>query len=171
MKNVVPGQEVPTLIVNTVNGMKWDIRDQQPKNFTLLVFYRGLHCPVCKSYLEEINKKIYKFHDNGVNVICISANKSSLAEETVMKWDIEKLNVGYDFSVEDARKWDLYISKGMNGKEPDVFFEPALFLVKPDNTLYAAAIQSMPFARPSIDDLIKSTDYIVDHDYPARGKA
>jgi peroxiredoxin len=170
MKNVLPGQEVPTLIVNTVNGMKWDLRDQQPKNFTLLVFYRGLHCPVCKSYLEEINKKISKFHDNGVNVICISANKLSLAEDTVMKWDIEKLNIGYGFSVEDARKWDLYISKGMNEKEPNVFFEPALFLVNPDNTLYAAAIQSMPFARPSIDDLIKSTDYIVDHHYPARGK-
>ncbi len=54
MKNVIPQQEVPVLKVKTVNGMKWDLRDQQPENFTLVVFYRGLHCPVCKKYLEEL---------------------------------------------------------------------------------------------------------------------
>lgn len=171
MKNVMPGEEVPTLIVNTVNGMKWDLRDQQPKNFTLVVFYRGLHCPVCKSYLEELNSKIEKFRNNGVNIICISANNHRLAEDTVVKWEIEKLAIGHSFSIEDARKWDLYISKGISKKEPDEFFEPAVFLVKPDNTLYAASIQSMPFARPSIKDLLKATDFIVDHDYPARGES
>lgn len=167
----MPGEEVPALLVNTVNGMKWDLRDQQPKNFTLLVFYRGLHCPVCKSYLEELNTKIEELSHNGVNVICISANKNSVAEETVVKWEIDKLVIGHSFSIEAARKWDLYISKGISNKEPEYFFEPAVFLVKPDNTLYAASIQSMPFARPSIDDIIKATDYIIDHDYPARGES
>ena len=56
MKNVLPRKEVPRLRVETTSGMQWDIRDQKPENFTMVIFYRGLHCPVCKSYLEELNK-------------------------------------------------------------------------------------------------------------------
>ena len=171
MKNVMPRQEVPELEVNTVNGMVWNLRDQLPQNFTMVIFYRGLHCPVCKSYLEELNSKIEKFRDRGINVICISANNSSLAEKTVVEWDVEKLTIGHDFSIEDAREWDLYISKAVSEKEPDIFFEPALFLIRPDNSLYAASIQSMPFARPQFDDLLKSLDYIIKEDYPARGES
>lgn len=171
MKNLIPRKEVPELIVDTVNGMTWNLRDQQPKNFTMLVFYRGLHCPVCKSYLEELNSKIDQFRDKGVNVLCISSNTESIAEDTTTKWDIEKLTIGYDFSIEDARKWDLFISEGISDKEPDVFFEPALFLIKPDRTLYAASIQSMPFARPKFDDLLKSISFILNEEYPARGEA
>lgn len=171
MKNLIPGKEVPELIVDTVNGMTWNLRDQQPKNFTLLVFYRGLHCPVCKSYLEELNSKIDEFRDKGVNVICISSNTRSLAEKTATNWDIAKLTIGYDFSIENARKWGLFVSEAISDKEPDVFFEPALFLIRPDATLYAAAIQSMPFARPKFDDLLKSILFVLNEDYPARGEA
>jgi len=171
MKNVIPRQEVPELVVDTVNGMIWNLRDQLPQNFTMVVFYRGLHCPVCKSYLEELNSKIEKFRDRGINVICISANNSSLAEKTVIEWDVEKLTIGHDFSIENAREWDLYISKSVSEKEPDIFFEPALFLIRPDNSLYAASIQSMPFARPKFDDLLKSLDFIIKEEYPARGEA
>lgn len=171
MKNLIPRQEVPELIVDTVNGMTWNLRDQQPKNFTMVVFYRGLHCPICKSYLEELNSKIDSFRDKGVNIICISANTESLAEDTTTKWDIEKLTIGYDFSMENAREWDLFVSKGINDKEPKMFFEPALFLIKPDRTLYAASIQSMPFARPNFDDLLKSISFILNEEYPARGEA
>jgi len=171
MKNLIPRQEVPELIVDTVNGMTWDLRDQQPKNFTMVVFYRGLHCPVCKSYLEELNSKIDQFRDKGVNVICVSANTRSLAEETTTKWDVDKLTIGFDFSIENARKWDLFVSEGISDKEPDVFFEPGLFLIRPDRTLYAASIQSMPFARPKFDDLLKSISFVLNEEYPARGEA
>lgn len=171
MKQVIPGKEVPQLIVDTVNGMLWNLRDQIPENFTLIVFYDGLHSQESKLYLEELNTKIDKFREKGVNVICVSANYESLAEKTAVEWGIEKLTVGYGFSVEDARKWDLYISKGINKNEPDIFFEPGMFLINPDNTLYAASIQSMPFVRPNLDDLLKSIDYILNKDYPARGEA
>lgn len=171
MKNLIPRKEVPELVVDTVNGMTWNLRDQKPQNFTMAVFYRGLHCPVCKSYLEELNNKIDEFRDKGVNVICISANDQSLGEETTVQWDIEKLTIGFDFSIENARKWDLFVSKGISDKEPKEFFEPGLFLIKPDATLYAASIQSMPFARPKFDDLLKSISFILNEDYPARGEA
>ncbi|MDT0677213.1 redoxin domain-containing protein [Autumnicola musiva] len=171
MKNTLPGKEVPGLIVDTTNGMQWELRDQKPENFTMIVFYRGLHCPVCKKYLEELNTKIDKFRNKGVSVICVSGDSKERAEETAQKWDIGNLNIGYGLVPEDARKWDLYISEGIKEEEPDVFFEPGLFLIKPDFSLYASSIQSMPFARPKFDELLKAIDFVLEEDYPARGEA
>ncbi|TRO66341.1 redoxin domain-containing protein [Christiangramia sabulilitoris] len=171
MKNLKPRQEVPELIVKTTKGLTWNLRDNEPDNFTMLIFYRGIHCPVCKKYLEELNNKIDDFRDKGVNAICISSNTEELAQKTVKEWDVDNLNIGYDFSIEDGRKWDLYVSEAIKDAEPDVFLEPALFLIKPDNTLYSASVQSMPFARPKFDDLLKSISFVLKEDYPARGEA
>lgn len=171
MKNLKPRQEVPELIVKTTKGLKWNLRETEPENFTMLIFYRGIHCPVCKKYLEELNTKIEDFRDKGVNVIGVSSNKEELAHKTVQEWDIDKLNIGYDFSIEEGRKWGLFASEGIKDSEPDVFLEPALFLIKPDNTLYSASIQSMPFARPKFDELLKSISFVLKEDYPARGEA
>ena len=171
MKNLKPGQEVPELIVKTTKGMKWDLRDNEPENFTMLIVYRGIHCPVCKKYLEELNTKIEDFRDKGVNVICLSSNTQELAMKTVEEWDIENLNIGYDFSPEEGRKWGLFVSKAIKDSEPDVFLEPALFLIKPDNTLYSASVQSMPFARPKFDELLRSISFVNKEDYPARGES
>jgi len=170
MKNFKPRQEVPELVVNTVNGMQWNLRETKPENFNLVIFYRGLHCPVCKKYLEELNGLLSDYSERGVNVIAISSNTKELAEKTVEEWDIENVTIGYGMPIEAARKWDLYISEGINDKEPEEFIEPGLFLVRPDQTLYASAIQSMPFARPKLEDLLKSIDFVLDKDYPARGE-
>jgi peroxiredoxin len=170
MKNFKPRQEVPKLNVETVNGLTFNLQEQNPKNFNLVIFYRGLHCPVCKSYLEELNTLIDDYKERGVDVIAVSANTKELAEKTVKEWDIDNVTIGYGMNIEEARKWDLYISEAIKDEEPDEFFEPGLFLVKPDNTLYAGAIQTMPFARPKLKELLKSIDFVQDKDYPARGE-
>jgi hypothetical protein len=45
-----------------------------------------------------------------------------------------------------------------------------LFLIRPDQTLYYGAVQTMPFARPSFSDLMLAIDYSINKDYPARGE-
>lgn len=171
MKNLRPGQKVPELRLNTTKGMKWDLQESAPESFTMLVFYRGKHCPVCKKYLEELNAKIGDFRSRGVDVICISSNTQVLAEKTVEEWEIDNLHIAYGFSAEEARKWGIFVSEAVKDSEPELFVEPALFLVKPDGTLYSASIQSMPFARPKFDELLKSISFIIKDDYPARGQA
>ncbi|MDR5590413.1 redoxin domain-containing protein [Christiangramia sp. SM2212] len=171
MKNLKPGQEVPELILKTTKGLNWDIRDNKPETFTMLIVYRGIHCPVCKKYLEELNTKLEDFRDKGVNVICASANNKELALKTVEEWDIKDLNIVYDFKVEEGRKWGLFVSEAIKDSEPEVFLEPGLFLIKPDNILYSASIQSMPFARPKFDELLRSISFVIKEDYPARGGA
>ena len=40
---VIPRQPVPELSVDTVGGGRWNLAEQRPENFTLIVFYRGHH--------------------------------------------------------------------------------------------------------------------------------
>ena len=47
INSLIPRQPVPALEVPTVGGTGWRLADQKPETFTLVVFYRGLHCPIC----------------------------------------------------------------------------------------------------------------------------
>ena len=49
--------------------------------------------------------------------------------------------------------------------------KPGLVLVRPDGTLYAALVGSMPFARPHFSEVLKALDFIVEKDYPAAAPA
>ena len=165
-----PKDKVPEIEVDLVNNTRWALNDQKPKHFTMVVFYRGKHCPVCKTYLQELQKKISQFTKRGINVIAISSDTKEKAKATYEEWKVADLPIGYGFDIEAARDWRLFISNGIND-EPKTFIEPGLFLIRPDKTLYSASIQSMPFARPQFDDLLKALDYIIGKDYPPRGDA
>ena len=165
-----PREKTPELTINLINDTEWSLSKQDPKTFTLVIVYRGLHCPVCKKYLEELQTKLSKFDDLGVNVIAISSDTKAKATETYDKWAIGDIPLGYEFPVEDARDWGLFISKGIKD-EPETFVEPGLFVIRPDQELYCASIQTMPFARPGLDDIINAIKFVLDKDYPARGEA
>jgi hypothetical protein len=55
-------------------------------------------------------------------------------------------------------------------EEPALFSEPGVFIVRPDATRYYWAVQTMPFARPHIDELIGALDFAIAKDYSARGE-
>lgn len=166
---LMPGTSAPELTVKTIEGKTWDLANQAPENFTMVVFYRGLHCPICKTYLEELNQKIDHFARLGVESIAISGDSQERAQKTQNEWDISTLTVGYDFSIEDMRRWGLYISKGAFEKEPPLFGEPGLFLIRPDQEIYYIALNNAPFARPTFNDLLSGLDFILQKNYPNRG--
>jgi len=172
---LVPRQRVPDLVVPIVGGSTWSLAEQTPQQFTLIVVYRGLHCPICSHYLADLNRKTEAFNELGVGVLVLSSDDEARASQTKHDWQLDSLPVGYNLSIETARNWGLYISSS-NGKtsagvvEPDRFPEPGLFLVRPDNTLYFASVQTMPFARPSFSDILKAVSFVTEKDYPARGE-
>jgi len=115
-------------------------------------------------------------NSRGVNLLVTSSDPKDRAEKAQAEWDIEGLPLSYGLSVEDARKVGLYISASIGTTstgvvEPDLFAEPALLLIKPDQTLYFADIQTMPFLRPDLSGLLANLDFIVSKGYPARGEA
>lgn len=167
---IKPREKTPDLNIQLVNGTKWKLSEQSPKNFTMLLFYRGKHCPICKKQLQELQSSLSKFTERGVNVIAISSDTEEVAKQTHKEWDIKDVPLGYGLPIEEARKWGLFISKGIND-EPEHFTEPGLFILTPESTVYWESIQSMPFGRPEFKDVLGGIDYILKADYPARGEA
>jgi peroxiredoxin len=166
---------VPSLEVATLDGT-WNLAETKPENFTMIVFYRGLHCPVCSNYMRDLDRKIGDFAKRGVEVIAISTDDEERARATPEQWGFENIPIGYGISIEKAREWGLYISSS-RGKtsagieEPPLFNEPGVFLVRPGGELYAVLTGSMPFARPHFSEILKALDFIIEKDYPGRGEA
>jgi len=172
---LIPRQPVPDISVTTTGGEAWKLSDQKPENFTMIVVYRGLHCPICRTYLADLQRHIEEFAENGVNVLVISTDDEDRVRQAQKEWKLEGLTMGYGFSLDDARSLGLYISSS-NGvtstgvEEPLMFGEPGLFLIRPDGTLYFGTVQTMPFARPHFSDIAKAVGFVISKDYPARGE-
>ncbi len=79
---IKPREKTPDLNIQLVNGTQWKLSEQSPKNFTMLLFYRGKHCPVCKKQLQELQSSLSKFTDRGVNVIAINSEYEEVGETT-----------------------------------------------------------------------------------------
>jgi len=176
MSHLIPGQPVPELTVPTLAGTMWNVAAAKPQRFSLVVFYRGLHCPICTTYVAELDKLVPDFSNRGVETIALSGDTKQRAEEARSKWGLSHLTLGHSLPIATARTWGLYISTG-RGKtsvgieEPELFSEPGVFLVRPDRSLYWTAVQSMPFARPHFREILAAVDFVIAKDYPARGQA
>ena len=172
---LVPRQKVPELKLETISHGTFDLATESNDFGTLIVAYRGLHCPICAIYLKELNRLLPEFADRGISVIAVSSDEKSRAKEMSNNIESEELRIGYGLSLKVAREWGLAISTS-RGKtsidimEPDLFSEPGLFIVKPDQTLYWASVQTMPFVRPSFRELTAAIDFAISKDYPARGE-
>ncbi len=172
---LMPRKPVPPLSVSLVGGGHFDLAAETPKNFTMVVFYRGLHCPVCRRYLGELDPKIAEFEKRGVETVAISSDDEERAERAKREWELPIMRIGYGLDLRVARTWGLYISTS-RGKtsagieEPALFSEPGLFLVRPDKTLYYGSTQTMPFARPHFSELLAAVDFAIERNYPARGE-
>jgi|AntRauTorcE11897_2_1112592.scaffolds.fasta_scaffold03022_3 peroxiredoxin len=165
-----PRQAAPELAVETLDNGSWNLTEQNPENFTLVIFYRGLHCPVCKDYLQTLTELESKFGERGVKVMAVSMDSEDRAREAQEEWGFEGFPLGYGLSKEAAADWGLYLSAGISDAEPELFSEPGLFLVRPDGELFYGAINSMPFGRPHLPTMLKSLDFVLENDYPARGE-
>jgi len=175
MTKLLPRTKVPALSVRTVSGQMWTLAERKPERFTLVAFYRGLHCPICRGYLGELVKLEPEFRSRGVEVVVISSDAEERARRAVTEWQLGNLTVGYGLDLAAARDWGLFIStsRGMTSagiEEPAQFSEPGVFLVRGDGTLYWSAVQTMPFARPHFRELLSAVDFVISKDYPARGE-
>ena len=165
-----PGTKSPDLELPLTIDAAFKLSDQTPENFTMLVFYRGKHCPICKKYLTEIGGRLSDFTERGINVFAVSMDSPERAAVSHEEWETHDLPLAHSMTEEQAREWGLFISEKREGsEEPDRFSEPGLFLLKPDRTVHFQVVQNAPFTRPDLDDLLKCIDFTLDKDYPTRG--
>lgn len=170
MKRPTPKHKAPELSFPLISGDEWNLSKQSPENFTLIVFYRGLHCPICKKYLQQLQKLLPDFKDKGVNAVAVSMDSKARARKSRYDWGIGDLDLGYDLSKETAKNWGLFLSEAIKEGEPDVFSEPGLYLIDQDDLVYYSAINSNPWGRPYLPSFVKAVDYITKSGYPARGE-
>jgi alkyl hydroperoxide reductase subunit AhpC len=161
---LLPRQPVPALNVPLTSAGRFVLGAAPAERFDLVVFYRGLHCPICAKYLLELERLAPEFAARGVQVVAVSSDNEERG-----KLMAEKVGAS------GVRQWGLYIStsRGLTSigiEEPELFSEPGVFLVRPDGTLYYGAVQTMPFARPQFQDLLGAIDFAISKDYPARGE-
>jgi len=167
---LIPDQQAPDLELPLTIQARFALSIQTPERFSMLVFYRGKHCPLCRKYLEEIGSRLDEITAAGISPFAISMDDEERAMVVDREWQTGDLPLVYGLGEEQARQWGLYISNKREGSdEPELFSEPGLFLIRPDMRLYFAQVQSGPFTRPSIDQLLEGVKFVTENDYPARG--
>jgi len=165
---LMPDTPAPALSLPLVGGGTWTLAGETPGAVTMIVVYRGYHCPVCKDFLGRLNALVPAFEAAGVPVIAVSMDSAERAARARAEWGLDNLRVGYGMAEATAREWGLYLSDSIKEAEAEIFPEPGLFWVRPDGRLYLIDIATMPFARPDLELLLSKVP-AVGNGYPARG--
>lgn len=137
----------------------------------LLVIYRGAHCPLCRSYLNTLERLKDGFAEAGVTVAALSSDPGDRAikEASEEGWTFP---VGYDLTEPQMRQLGLYVSSPRSPEETDRnFAEPGLFVINPQGTIQIVDVSNAPFARPDLEGLLSGLKFIIAKDYPIRGTA
>ena len=90
---LMPRQTTPALQVPTLQHGPYDLATDSPEHFSLLVFYRGLHCPICMKYLLELARLVPEFEKRGVKVLALSSDNQDRAEQMAQKINMPELRI------------------------------------------------------------------------------
>ncbi len=146
-------------------------KPQGDLDWQMVVVYRGKHCPMCTSYLKELDVLKGKFADIGVDLVAVSADSEIRADEQIALIN-PTFPVGYDLSLEQMQKLGLYISHPRSDAESDrLFAEPGLFVVNDEGRIQIIDISNAPFARPDFKTLLGGINFVRNpaNNYPIRG--
>ena len=159
----------PVTEVARLGGGTITLGQPEEKSWQLVFIYRGIHCPICRQYLGELEPKLSEFAEMGIEVVAISADTEAKARK--LKADLAvTVPLGYGLSVEQMKALGLYISDPRSPEETDrPFAEPGLFLINPEGNLHMVDISNAPFLRPELANLPSRIKYVLDNDYPIRG--
>ncbi len=162
------GQALPELNIKLVDGTTVTVGTPS-EQYTLLVVYRGKHCPRCKRYLNKLESMLPDWHAAGMRVVTLSADTQERATADVKEfgWTFP---VGYDLSEEDMRRLGLYITEPLSPDEaPNRFAEPGIFCLRPDGAIQIVCLSNGPAARPDLEELLDGMNFNIKNDRPTRG--
>lgn len=157
---LIPGTSAPALTIETVGHGPYDLGRDVPPGGTLVAFYRGSHCMLCRNELKELDDRIGDFALRGIRLIAISTDTRERAAKVVEEMQLIRLPVGYGLDLHAAREdWGLFISEAREGHdEPALFSEPGHFWIRADGRIAFSVIHSTPFMRPTVNQMLKAMD-------------
>ncbi len=93
--SLMPNKPVPALELNVTGGGRFSLAAEKAQQFTMVVFYRGLHCPICRRYLSELEGLLPEFEKRGVSVVAASSDPQDRAEQAKSGWSLNNLRVAH----------------------------------------------------------------------------
>lgn len=142
-----------------------------PKDrWTLLVVYRGRHCPRCKRYLGKLNDMLADWTAlMDVTVVSADTLEKAQADQAEFGWTFD---LCYGLTEAQMRSLGLYVSDPLSEAETtDRFAEPGTFAIRPDGSLMLVDISNGPAARPDLEELLDGMRFNIENDRPVRGTA
>jgi peroxiredoxin len=164
------GNAFPKLTVPELQGGMLTLgAPQGGHDWQLVVVYRGLHCPICKTYLAKLEDLVPEFKKIGVDVVAVSGDPKSKARQMANEQELS-LTIGYDLSIAQMHELGLYVSSPRSPLETDQPFpEPALFVINAAGEIQIIDLSNAPFARPDLQSLLNGLTFVRDKGYPIRG--
>lgn len=170
MTGLAAGSVFPQIEVAKLGGGTLRLGDaQRGHDWQMVVVYRGLHCPICKRYLGQLNEIADEFYQLGVDLVVLSGDDEAKAQAMADEVGVQ-LRMGYGLSVVQMEALGLYVSDPRSSEELDhPFPEPGLFVVNGEGHLQVVDISNAPFARPDLTSLLGGLRFVRSNGYPIRG--
>tara|TARA_R110002124_G_scaffold253361_1_gene418800 strand:- start:691 stop:1227 length:537 start_codon:yes stop_codon:yes gene_type:complete len=166
------GSLFPALTVSKLGGGELTLGAPQSRHdWQMIVVYRGRHCPVCTTYLKQLETLLPEFHALGVDVVAVSADPEHKASDQIGLVQ-PSFPIGYDLSLDQMHGLGLYVSDPRSAEENDrPFAEPGIFVVNAEGQVQVTDISNAPFARPDLKSLLGGLGFIrnPENNYPIRG--
>ena len=141
------------------------------ENWSLVVIYRGKHCPRCKKYLNILDKMRQKWTDAGFDIAVVSADpvEKAQADREEFGWSFD---MGYDLSEAQMATLGVCVTEPLSASETDRrFAEPGVFVLRPDGSILLISISNGPSARPDLEELLDGMIFTKENNRPPRGTA
>ena len=125
----IPGSILKPMTFPNVNGGEITVGGQK-ENWTLLVVYRGKHCPRCKKYLNILNGMRNDWADAGFDIAVVSADslEKAQADQAEFGWEFD---MGYGLSEDQMATLGVYVTEPLSPQEADSrFAEPGTFTAR-----------------------------------------
>ncbi|MCK8131353.1 redoxin domain-containing protein [Pseudoalteromonas sp. 2CM28B] len=165
-------ESFPKLTVTLFGDKKIVLGEPREGSSWKAVFiYRGLHCPICTDYLNQLETLQQEFYKTGIDIIAVSADtKEKLITHKTSGIKVT-FPIAYGLTIEQMEELGLYISYNTDDIVGNYnFSEPGLFIINEKGNVHVADISNAPFARPDLKTLIKGLKFIRSKDnYPIRG--
>ncbi|MDJ0637667.1 MAG: redoxin domain-containing protein [Paracoccaceae bacterium] len=164
----IPGATLAPMRIPRLGGGTLEVGGER-ENWTLLVVYRGKHCPRCKAYLNILEGKSPDWIDAGFDIAVVSADpeEKTAADVAEFGWTFP---LGYGLTEDQMHTLGLYVTEPLSPDETDRrFAEPGVFVLRPDGSLVLVAISNGPSARPDLAALLDGMIFTKVNDRPPRG--
>ncbi|NVK35473.1 MAG: AhpC/TSA family protein [Rhodobacteraceae bacterium] len=159
-KKLAAGSPFPAITLPVLGGDKRSL--SAPRNgfdWMLVVVYRGKHCPLCTTYLQELNAILPDLNGQGVDVIAVSADDEKRAAAQMVDV-VPAFDVAFGMTVPQMQELGLFISGPRNGSDVNApFAEPGLFVLDEAGTIQIIDISNVPFARPDLTWIAKGIGF------------